>query len=411
MRLIEAIRIAITSLLAGKLRAALTMLGVVIGVAAVVALLSIGAAVQQLIIDRFDILGTNLLFVYSEPRPEEQLPAQLDNNDLEALADPLLVPAALAVGAQFLQSAQISAAAEAQAIEVAGTTANYPLIRNADVAIGRYFGQADVDVRARVVVLGSTVARRLFGSADPINERVRINGMQFTVLGVMAERGSTFGGREDERVFIPLSTAQERLFPPPAGTARRVELSVIYVQITADRDPQAAIDQITGVLRGRRGLTYESSNFSILTQGDLIDAFQIVTGALTIFLGSIAAISLLVGGIGIMNIMLVAVSERTREIGIRRAIGARRSDIAAQFITEAIVLSLAGGLIGIGLGVALTAACTLLLRRLVDQVQTQIDPLTIVLAAGTSIAVGLFFGLYPALRAADLQPVEALRAE
>jgi putative ABC transport system permease protein len=227
----------------------------------------------------------------------------------------------------------------------------------------------------------------------------------------MQERGGTFASNEDEQIFIPLSTAQDRLFAPAQGSVRKVEVSVVYIQARSDDQIDQAIDQITAVLRERNNLTYQDNNFTLVTQEDLVASFATITGSITVFLGAIAAISLVVGGIGIMNIMLVSVTERTREIGLRKAVGARRRDIRLQFLVEATVLSLLGGLLGIALGYALAAAGTALLSGFSENARAEVQLSAILLATLTSVMVGIFFGLYPAVRASNLNPIQALRYE
>jgi putative ABC transport system permease protein len=261
-------------------------------------------------------------------------------------------------------------------------------------------------------VLGFRVTETLFADGlDPIGQRIRINGVAFRVIGTMSERGGTFSSNEDDQIFIPLTTAQDRLFAPEPGTSRKVEVSVVYIQARDENSIEPAIEQITALLRERHNLTYQDNNFTLVTQEDLVSSFSTITGAITVFLGAIAAISLVVGGIGIMNIMLVSVTERTREIGLRKAVGARRSDIRLQFLVEATVLSLMGGVLGIGLGYALAALGSVLLQGFSEHARAVVDGNAILLATLTSVMVGIFFGLYPAVRASQLNPIQALRYE
>ena len=414
MNLIESIRIAFASLLANKLRAILTMLGIIIGVGAVITLLALGGAIQNLVTSQLQGLGSNLIFLFggtNDPEKNRAVPPELTNDDVAALSDPLNVPAVAAAAAVFSRGGTIVFSGASFDGTIAGVSANFPAVRNVKMASGGFFDQSAVDARSRVVVLGSRVRESLFPEEEPVGRRIRINDVSFEVVGVMAPKGGNFGPSEDNQVFVPISTAQLRLFPPPAGARRRVELSVVYLQAIDERSIDAAIDQATALLRERHNLTYQDNNFTMITQEDLVASFGTITGALTTFLGAIAAISLLVGGIGIMNIMLVSVTERTREIGLRKAVGARRRDIRTQFLVEALVLSLAGGTLGIGLGFLLSEVGTFFLRRLAEEARAAVQLNAVLLATITSMAVGLIFGLYPAIRASRLSPIDALRYE
>ncbi len=415
LNLIEALRIAFNSLLANKLRAILTMLGIIIGVGAVIALLALGGAIQTLVTSELQGLGSNLVFLFAgtnDPETNRRVPPRLTNEDIAAIADPLNVPAVAAVCAEFSRRALTTYGGASYDALIAGVSANYLQVRNARVAVGSFFDERSIELRSREAVLGHRVAQRLFpNGTDPIGQRIRINGIGFQVIGVMAERGGSFASNEDDQIFVPLTTAQDRLFPPPQNVTRRVDVTVVYIQARDEKSIDDLIDQVTTLLRQRNGLTYQDNNFTIVTQQDLVSSFATITGAITIFLGAIAAISLVVGGIGIMNIMLVSVTERTREIGLRKAVGARRNDIRLQFLVEATVLSLMGGVLGIALGYALAAIGTALLANFSPNARAEVSLDAILLATLTSIAVGIFFGLYPADRAARLDPIAALRYE
>jgi putative ABC transport system permease protein len=415
MSIVEAFRIAFTSLLANKLRALLTMLGIIIGVGAVIAMLSLGGAVQSLVTSELEGLGSNLIFLFggtNDPEINRRVPPRLTNEDIAAISDPLNVPAAAAVAAEFSQRALVARRGTSYDAQISGTTPNYLEVRNAEVASGRFFDDEAVQQRSRVAVLGFRVGETLFSEGgNPVGERIRIDGVSFRVIGVMDERGGTFSNNEDDQIFIPLTTAQDRLFAPATGTVRSVEVSVVYIQARDEASIDLAIEQITQVLRERQNLTYEDNNFTMVTQEDLVTSFSTITGSITVFLGAIAAISLLVGGIGIMNIMLVSVTERTREIGLRKAVGARRRDIRLQFLVEATVLSLLGGLLGIALGYGLAALGTVLLSGFSENARAVVELSSILLASLTSVMVGIFFGLYPAVRASRLNPIQALRYE
>jgi len=415
LNLIEALRIAFDSLLANKLRAILTMLGIIIGVGAVIALLALGGAIQTLVTSELQGLGSNLVFLFAgtnDPETNRRVPPRLTNEDIAAIADPLNVPAVAAVCAELSRRALTTYGGASYDALIAGVSANYLQVRNARVAVGSFFDERALELRSREAVLGHRVAQRLFpNGADPIGQRIRINGIGFQVIGVMAERGGSFASNEDDQIFVPLTTAQDRLFPPAQNVTRRVDVTVVYIQARDEKSIDDLIDQVTALLRQRNGLTYQDNNFTIVTQQDLVSSFATITGAITIFLGAIAAISLVVGGIGIMNIMLVSVTERTREIGLRKAVGARRNDIRLQFLVEATVLSLMGGVLGIALGYALAAIGTALLANFSPNARAEVSLDAILLATLTSIAVGIFFGLYPADRAARLDPIAALRYE
>jgi putative ABC transport system permease protein len=416
MNLIESIRIALRGLAVNKLRSALTMLGIIIGVGAVITLMSVGQGVQVLITEELQSVGTNLLFVMpgqfssSGARPRTGSgAASLTLADAAAIADPFHVPSAMKVAPELMASADVSYGRKDLRIQVSGVTPDYSVVRKFPVDFGAFFSESDMNAQARVAVLGSSTYERLFGaSIYPIGEIIKINGIPFKVSGVLQSKGGASGGNRDDIVLVPLTTAHQRLFPRSRTTRGEPRVSVIYVEVISEDRMDRAADEVTALLRHRHGIRFGADDdFTVISQKDLLAIFGEITGVLTIFLGAIAGISLLVGGIGIMNIMLVSVTERTREIGLRKAVGARRKDILAQFLVEAVVLALIGGFIGILLGASGAAA----ISRLQDDLKAVLTPQSVLLATGFSAAVGLFFGIYPATRAARLNPIEALRYE
>ncbi len=411
MTFTESIRIALRALLSNKLRAILTMLGIIIGVGAVITLMSVGKGVEKLVQESFQSIGSNLLFVFpgsldggsSTQRPE------LTMGDYEAISDPFLVPDATGVAPELSSSADVTAGRRDLRADISGVTPEFLDVRDRAVAVGSFISMADVNARSRVAVLGTNVYENLFEEgAYPVGQTVKINRIPFRVIGIMEEQGGSSFGSMDNAIYVPLTTAQVRLYPRFRSRSGEPLLSTIYVQAADESLMDQASEQVAEVLRQRHDIAFrDEDDFSIIKQTDIVSIFGDITGVLTIFLGSIAAISLLVGGIGIMNIMLVSVTERTREIGIRKAVGAKRRDILIQFLVEAMVLSLIGGLMGVTLG-TLGAQ---VVARLAEQLSTIVTPDIILLSTGVSAGVGLLFGIYPAFRAARLNPIDALRYE
>ncbi|MFZ2361382.1 MAG: ABC transporter permease [Anaerolineae bacterium] len=418
MNLVESLRVAMRGLAANKLRAVLTMLGIIIGVGAVITLLSVGRGVENLIREQLQGAGTNLLFVVpvnlnessgGGPPGMRSFEPSLTRGDLEALNDPFNVPDVVKTAPEVNTMAEVTHLKNTLNLQVSGVTYDYQDVRNARVAEGSFISDQDVAVRSRVVVLGVRAMERLFSTDEyAVGRTIKINNIPFEVIGVMEEKGGGAFGSEDDLVYVPLTTMQERLLPNLRNSRGEPLLSVIYTQVVSEDRMDAARQQIEEVLRQRHNIQFRGEDdFTVINQADLVAIFGQITGVITLFLGAIAAISLLVGGIGIMNIMLVSVTERTREIGIRKAVGARRQDILLQFLIEAMVLSLIGGLVGIGLG----WAGAVLISNLQDNLTAVVTPQSVLLATGFSLAVGLFFGIYPATRAAGLNPIDALRYE
>jgi putative ABC transport system permease protein len=417
MNILESLRVAMRGLSANKLRAVLTMLGIIIGVGAVITLLSVGRGVETLIREQLQGAGTNLLFVIpvninesrGGPPGMRSFQPSLTRGDLEAISDPFNVPDVVRTAPEVNTMASVVYQRNTLGLQVSGVTYDFQDVRNARVAEGNFISDQDVAVRSRVAVLGLRAMERLFEAGEyPIGRSIKINNIPFEVIGIMQEKGGGAFGSEDDLIYIPLTTMQERLMPNFRNSRGEPLLSVIYTQVISEDRMDEARQQIEALLRQRHNIQFRGDDdFTVINQADLVAIFGQITGVITLFLGAIAAISLLVGGIGIMNIMLVSVTERTREIGIRKAVGARRQDILAQFLIEAMVLSLIGGLIGIGLG----WAGALLISNLQDNLTAIVTAQSVLLATGFSLAVGLFFGIYPATRAAGLNPIDALRYE
>jgi putative ABC transport system permease protein len=398
---------ALESLSSNKLRSALTVLGIVIGVGAVIAMLAIGRGAQDTITGSIGGIGTNLLFVLGGGSEEIRNPKPLTLADADALRDPFQAPSVIGVSPVINGNVEVSYAGESKSAQATGVTPDYEWVRNVTMLEGEFVSEEHTLGRAAVVVLGPQLAEDLFGRNEGVvGETVRIEGQPFRVIGVTEPKGGSGFNNPDDQLYLPLTTAEARLF-----RRGRDRVDMILVQaISADGVAQAN-EEITAVLRARHRAPIGEDDFTVFTQQDFLSVARTITNVLTIFLGGVAGISLLVGGIGIMNIMLVSVTERTREIGLRKAVGARKRDILIQFLAESSLLSLLGGVIGIGLGWGLAALVGAIAAASNAQLTPTVSLDAILLATLFSAAVGLFFGLYPAKRAADLEPVEALRYE
>ena len=413
MNLYQNLLEALESLNANKLRSMLTVLGIVIGVAAVIAMLSIGRGAQDAITSQIESIGTNLVYVTPGSARQEGVVAAagtagtLTLDDANALA---YLSGVVAVAPEADGRAQITYLGQNTNTRLIGTTPSYQSVHSVELADGAFISDANQAARSSAIVLGSAVAETLFGGLNgAVGQSVRVNGQPYRVIGVLASKGGTGFLNQDDQVFVPLSTALTRLVGASRFRGAAV-INQISVKAADANVVSQVIDSVTATMRERHNTFEGSDDFNVSSQQDAISAATQVTDTLTLFLGGIAGISLAVGGIGIMNIMLTTVTERTREIGLRKAVGARRADIMQQFLVESTVLSVAGGIIGIIVG--------WLIALLMGQIQlggSAITPVvgldSVLLATLFSMAVGLFFGIYPATRAARLQPVEALRYE
>jgi len=412
MKLSEVLRIAWEGIMRNKLRALLTMLGVIIGVAAVIIMIAISAGTEATISDNIKSLGTNLLFV-TQSMGGQQGPSRtsvmsgtfLTYDDAEAIGGSISGISGVVVERDISEQVKYGSTS-VDSVSIIGTTPSYAEVRDVTQGSGRFLTQKDIDNNAKVAVLGYSTAQTLFGEADPVGEKIYVGDVQVTVVGVMAKKGVVGTTNFDERIYIPLTLVFEKFTFSPFARVQGNQVGTILVQVTDLADMNKVITQIQVLLAKRHETTMAALPFTVRTQEDIITTQESTTAAFRSLLAWVAAVSLVVGGIGIMNIMLVSVTERTREIGIRQATGATPGDIRGQFLTEALLLSLTGGLIGVigGVGGAW-------LFYQIGEMRTVVMPNSIVLAFVSAAIVGIFFGFYPANKAAQLDPIEALRHE
>jgi putative ABC transport system permease protein len=404
MNLYESVKMAVATLTANRLRTGLTMLGMIIGNASVIAMIGVGQGASRYASSQFESLGTDLLFVVpGTPQARNRtfdVPRTLVLADAEAIASE--VPTVKSVAPQLQNQQTITYGSRNTNVLVVGSTANFAAVRDYTVARGRFFSDRDVKRNARVVALGSELADKLFGREDPVGKQIRIKNISFQIIGVMASKGSFLGNNQDDTAFVPISTMSSQVVGQnsPYGMA----LTFISVGARDAASVNATQFQMTNLLRLRHKIVDED-DFTVQTQKEALSIIGNVTSALTVMLAAIAGISLLVGGIGIMNIMLVSVSERTQEIGLRKAIGASEQDILVQFMIEAVILSALGGLLGTAIGVG-----GVLIVGALTPLETSVSFVAITLAVSVSGGIGLGFGVLPARRAAQLDPIVALRS-
>jgi len=401
MTLIETFDLAWEGLVLNKLRSFLTTLGVIIGVAAVILMIAISAGAEAAIADQINALGANLIII-AGTRGVPGRPPTLVYDDALAIAQAVKGIAGVAaeqnLADQLIKWGNVSFTTPAL-----GTTPDFPLVREAPLGVGRFFTQADLDRKNKVIVLGSKVAQDLFGDTGPVDQEVVFGTTRMTVIGVMAPKGKVADTDYDDRVYIPLTVLYQRFL---ANVQMNNRVRTVYVQAASHETMDSAIGQIKSVLAQQHSVTLSNPDFIVQTQEDIIQTQQATTATFRTLLAWVAAVSLLVGGIGIMNIMLVSVTERTREIGVRVSIGARPNDVRRQFLLEALVLSLFGGVVGVigGVGGAWSF-------NEMGAMRTVVVPWSLGLAFAASAVVGIFFGYFPANKAANLDPIEALRHE
>lgn len=385
----QAVKLAIAGIKGNKMRSFLTMLGVIIGVSTVIILVSVGEGSAKQVTGQIESLGSNLISVNIRGRGEIN---GINYQEALKLGDK---PGVSGVAPTISVNVTVKSGTKKVDTSLEGTNDQYAQVRNQKTSSGRFLLPIDIAYRQKVVLLGSEVVKELYGFGNPVGQEVKINGVKFKVVGVLEEKGSSMGGSNDDKVVVPITTAMRLLANP--------QISSISIQAKTKQDVETIVRQLEASLLRK---FKDEENYRVFNQAEMLSTVNQVTGTLTLMLGGIAGISLLVGGIGIMNIMLVSVTERTREIGIRKAIGAKRRDIMRQFLVEAVVVSSIGGIVGILVGILGSQA----LGKLMS-ITTTVSPQVALLAFSFSAMVGVFFGWFPANKASRLKPIDALRFE
>jgi putative ABC transport system permease protein len=404
----EVIRIAWEAITKNTVRSILTMLGIIIGVSAVIIMVAISAGTEATIQEQITSLGSNLVFVqgsFTRGGPGQMPAGGLTYDDASAIEEGINGVVSVVVE-QFSSETVKAGDVTLESVEILGTTTGFPSVRDMEIAAGRYFTDQENERKSKVVALGSKAAEELFGDSDPVGQYITVGNTKLAVIGIFAERGMVGNTDFDSRIYMPISVVFQKFNFNPFARFMGDSVRLIYVKVDPEVDLESIITQISLLLVKRHDVTLDTADFTITTQQDIISTQESTTAAFRNLLAWVAGVSLIVGGIGIMNIMLVSVTERTREIGIRQSVGATPDDIRMQFLAEALLLSVVGGLIGVLVGIG----GAYIFGSLSDM-RTVIQVSSILLAFGSAAVVGVFFGYYPANKAAQLDPIEALRYE